>query len=157
VRCLVRFHRVALGVHVASRCAYYSWRLPPPRCLVDCGSVETRKEIVHSSGEGFVRGIVLTPRGSQRATLVERVIEPPHLRVVSWCARSGQRLESLAQEPSRCWSTQRGLAWWQPSEHGDKNHYVNIIYSSRWFALLDHKLLYLHHYISLCLCSCSCN
>jgi hypothetical protein len=28
--------------------------------LVDCGSVEARKEIVHSSGEGFVRGIVLT-------------------------------------------------------------------------------------------------
>jgi hypothetical protein len=47
--------------------------------LVDCGSVEARKEIVRSSGEGFVRGIVLTPRGSQRATLVERVIELPHL------------------------------------------------------------------------------
>jgi hypothetical protein len=28
--------------------------------LVDCGSVEVRKENVHSSGEGFVRGIVLT-------------------------------------------------------------------------------------------------
>jgi hypothetical protein len=70
--------------------------------LVDCGSIEARKEIVRSSGEGFVRGIVLTPRGSQRVTLVERVIELPHLRVVSWCARSGQRLESLAQEPSRC-------------------------------------------------------
>jgi hypothetical protein len=32
--------------------------------LVDCGSVEALKEIVRSSGEGFVRGIVLTPRGS---------------------------------------------------------------------------------------------
>jgi hypothetical protein len=30
--------------------------------LVDCGSVEARKEIVRSSGEGFVRGIVLTPQ-----------------------------------------------------------------------------------------------
>jgi hypothetical protein len=64
--------------------------------LVDCGSVEARKEIVRGSGEGFVRGIVLTPRGSRRATLVECVIELPHLRVVSWCARSGQQLESFA-------------------------------------------------------------
>jgi hypothetical protein len=32
--------------------------------LVDCGSVEARKEIVHGSGEGFVRGIVLTSWGS---------------------------------------------------------------------------------------------
>jgi hypothetical protein len=47
--------------------------------LVDCGSVEARKEIVHSSGKGFVRGIVLTPRGSRRGTLVECVIELPHL------------------------------------------------------------------------------
>ena len=32
--------------------------------LVACGSVEARKEIVRGSGEGIVRGIVLTPRGS---------------------------------------------------------------------------------------------
>ena len=60
--------------------------------LVACGSIEARKKIVRGSGEGFVRGIVLTPRGSRRATLVERVIELPHLRVVSWCARRGQQL-----------------------------------------------------------------
>jgi hypothetical protein len=42
--------------------------------LVDCGFVEARKEIVRSSEEGFVRGIVLIPRGSRRATLVESVI-----------------------------------------------------------------------------------
>jgi hypothetical protein len=47
--------------------------------LVDCGSVEARKEIVRSSGEGFVRGIVLIPRGSRRGTIVERLIELPHL------------------------------------------------------------------------------
>jgi hypothetical protein len=57
--------------------------------LVDWGSVEACKEIVRSSGEDFVRGIVLTPRGSRRATLVEHVIELPDLRVVSWCAQSG--------------------------------------------------------------------
>jgi hypothetical protein len=107
--------------------------------LVDCGSVEARKEIVHSSGEVFVRGIVLTPRGSRKATLAEHVIGLPHLRVVFWCALTGQRLESFAQEPSRCWSTQRGLAWWQPSEPQDKNHCVNIVYTARWFALLHHK------------------
>jgi hypothetical protein len=32
--------------------------------VVDCGSVEARKEIVHISREGFVWGIVLTPWGS---------------------------------------------------------------------------------------------
>jgi hypothetical protein len=57
--------------------------------LVDCCSIEAHKEIVRSSGKGFVRGIVLTPPGSRRATLVECVIELPHLRVVSWCVRSG--------------------------------------------------------------------
>ena len=46
--------------------------------LVACGSVEARKEIVRCSGEGIVRGIVLTPRETRRATLVERVIELPH-------------------------------------------------------------------------------
>jgi hypothetical protein len=33
-------------------------------CLVVCGSFEARKEIVRCSGQGFVRGVVLTPRGS---------------------------------------------------------------------------------------------
>jgi hypothetical protein len=125
--------------------------------LVDCGSVEACKGIVRGSGEGFVMGIVLTPRGSRRATLVECVIELRHLRVVSWCARSGQRLERFSQEPSTCCSTQRGLAWWQPSEPRDKNHRVNIVYSSQWFALLDHKhCIYILIYI-LCLCDCSYN
>ena len=40
--------------------------------LVACGSVEACKEIVRCSKEVLVRGIVLTPRGSRRATLVER-------------------------------------------------------------------------------------
>jgi hypothetical protein len=47
--------------------------------LVACGSVEARKEIVRCSGEGFVRGTVLTPWEPRRATLVERVIELPSL------------------------------------------------------------------------------
>jgi hypothetical protein len=33
VCCFVRLHQVALGVRVVSRCACYSWRLPPPRQL----------------------------------------------------------------------------------------------------------------------------
>jgi hypothetical protein len=80
VLCFVRLDRVALGVRVTlGGCHLLD-------CLVDCGSVEAHKEIVRGSGEGFVWGIVLTPRGSRRATLVEHVIELPHLRVVSWCA-----------------------------------------------------------------------
>ena len=47
--------------------------------LVTCDSVEAREKIVRCSRERFVRGIVLTPWGSQRATLVEHVIELPSL------------------------------------------------------------------------------
>ena len=47
--------------------------------LVACDFVEAREKIVWSSGGGFVREIVLTPWGSRRATLVERVIELPSL------------------------------------------------------------------------------
>jgi len=53
--------------------ACYSWRLPHLLDgLVACDSIEARKEIVRCSREEIVRGAVLTPRGSQRATLVER-------------------------------------------------------------------------------------
>ena len=43
--------------------------------LVACDSVEARKNIVRCSGEEIVRGTVLTPRGSRRATLVERDVK----------------------------------------------------------------------------------
>ena len=42
-------------------------------------SVEARKKLVRRSGEELVRGIVLTPWESRRATLVECVIELPLL------------------------------------------------------------------------------
>ena len=47
--------------------------------LVACDSIEACERIVWCSEGGFVRGIVLTPWGSRRATLVERVIELPSL------------------------------------------------------------------------------
>ena len=47
--------------------------------FVACDSIEAREKIVQCSGGGFVWGIVLTLRGSRRATLVERVIELPSL------------------------------------------------------------------------------
>ena len=43
--------------------------------LVASDSVEARKEIVRCSGEEIVRGTVLTPRGSRRATLIERDVK----------------------------------------------------------------------------------
>jgi hypothetical protein len=56
--------------------------------LVACDSVEAREKLVRCSKGGFMRGIVLTPWESQRATLVERVIELPLLfRVGSYGAR----------------------------------------------------------------------
>jgi hypothetical protein len=52
--------------------------------LVACNSVEARV-IVRGSRGGFVRGIVLTPQGSQRATLVKLVAwRIPILRVDVW-------------------------------------------------------------------------
>jgi len=39
--------------------------------LVDCDSVEARKEIVRCFIEEIVRGTLLTLRGSRRATLVD--------------------------------------------------------------------------------------
>ena len=47
--------------------------------LVACDSIEAHEKIVRCSGGGFMRGIVLTPWGLRRATLVERVIELPSL------------------------------------------------------------------------------
>jgi hypothetical protein len=46
--------------------------------LLGCDSIEAREKIMRCSG-GLVRGIVLTPWGSQRATLIEHVIELPSL------------------------------------------------------------------------------
>ena len=47
--------------------------------LVACDFVEACEKIVRCSGGGFMREIVLTLRGSLRATLVECVIELPSL------------------------------------------------------------------------------
>ena len=53
--------------------------------LVACDSIDAREKIVRFSGEGFVRGIVLTPRGSRRATSVS--LSYPLLWVGSYGAR----------------------------------------------------------------------
>ena len=43
--------------------------------LVACDFIEACEEIVRCSEEEIVRGTVLTPRGSRRATLVERDVK----------------------------------------------------------------------------------
>ena len=43
--------------------------------LVVCLRREARKKIVRCSGEVIVRGIVLTPQETRRATLVERDVK----------------------------------------------------------------------------------
>ena len=55
--------------------ACYSWRLHLLDGLVVCLRHEARKKIVRCSGEVIVRGIVLTPRESRKATLVERDVK----------------------------------------------------------------------------------
>jgi hypothetical protein len=47
--------------------------------LVACDSIEAHEKFVRCFGGGFVRGIVLSPRGLRRETLVDRVIELPSL------------------------------------------------------------------------------
>jgi hypothetical protein len=88
------------------------------------------KKIARCSREEIVRGIVLTPREPQRATLVERVIELPSLG--SWGSCGAQRVGlvwcQLATEPPSERSTQRGLVCWQAREHWDKNYRVILVF-----------------------------
>jgi hypothetical protein len=53
--------------------------------LMASDSIESSEKLVWCSGGGFVRGIMLTPRGSRRGTLVECVIELPSLCEVGSC------------------------------------------------------------------------
>ena len=70
---------MALGDHVAAGGAVTLGGCHLLDGLVACDSVEACEKIVRCFKGGFVRGIVLTRWGSQRATLVERVIELPSL------------------------------------------------------------------------------
>jgi hypothetical protein len=108
--------------------ACYSWRLAPPRWLGGLWLCRSSQEYCARLRRSFVRGIVITPRGSRRATLVERVIELPHLMMGSYGAFCEARcVLPISRRTMKCWSTQQGLAWWQPSELREKNHRVNII------------------------------
>jgi hypothetical protein len=108
--------------------ACYSWRLPPPRRLGGLWLRRSSQEDYVRLRRSFVRGIVLTLRGSRRATLVEHVIELPHfyggfLR----CLLRGSVCDRLAAEPRSVGRHNGDVAWWQPSEPREKNHRVNIV------------------------------
>jgi hypothetical protein len=135
--------------------ACYPWRLPPPRRLGGLWLRRSSQEVCARLRRSFVRGIVLIPWGSQRATLVEHVIELPHFEVGS-CSAFGRlsRGYRLATEPRGVGRHNRDVAWWKPSEPREK------ITVSTLSTLLDglpscNTSLYLLSYIS-CLCSCSC-
>jgi hypothetical protein len=66
--------------------ACYSYRLPPPRRLGGLWLRRSSQEDCARLRRSFVREIVLTPWGSRRATLVDRVIELPYLMVGSYGA-----------------------------------------------------------------------
>jgi hypothetical protein len=70
---------------------------------------------------------VLTPRGSQIATLVKRVIELPHLMVGSCGA---------------LWESSVVNTDLPPNHEVLVDTTVNIVYSSRWFAFVQHKLVF---------------
>jgi hypothetical protein len=65
--------------------------------LVACGSVKARKKIVRGSEEGIVRGIVLAPRGSRRATLVEQDVKGN-----KWSGGSSARARGERSTWERC-------------------------------------------------------
>jgi hypothetical protein len=135
--------------------ACYSWRFPPPRWLGGLWLHRSSQEDCVRLRRSFVRGIMLTPRGSRRETLVERVIELSHFKVGS-CGIFG-RLGCgyrLAAEPRGVGRHNGDIAWWQPSEPWEK------ITMSTLSTLLGglpscNTSLYLLSYIS-CLCCCSC-
>jgi hypothetical protein len=127
--------------------------------LVACDSVEAYEKIVRSSGEWFVRGIVLVPREPRRATLIKRVIEIlslmgrflrcPTCGLGGWC--------QLAIEPPGERSTQWGCILVATSRTSEEkslcqhclNHLLGGLHSAK------HKLVLLSY--TLCLCSCSCD
>jgi hypothetical protein len=74
---------VALGDCVASQRCLSLLEVAPPRWLGGLRLRQSLQEDCARLRRSFVRGIVLTPWGSQRATLVERVIELPYLMVGS--------------------------------------------------------------------------
>jgi hypothetical protein len=61
------------------------------------------------------------------------------------------RKHLLAVEPPSERSTQRGLAWWQPSEPQDKNHRVNLIHPVGLQSLYTSLHLLINLYIVLVL------
>jgi hypothetical protein len=81
------------------------------------------RKLVRCSREEIVRGVVLSPREPQRATLVECVIKLPSLGPWDSCGTQcvGLVLFQLATEPPSERSTQRGLACWQAREPQEKS------------------------------------
>jgi hypothetical protein len=138
--------------------ACYSWRLPPPRWL---GGLWVRRSLQKDCARlqrSFVRGIVLTPRGSRKATLVEHVIELPHFEVGS-CG-TFRRLGCgyrLAAEPQGVGRHNGDVAWWQPSEPREKITVstLSTLLSGLHSLYTSFVFTFIYIYIS-CLCSCSC-
>jgi hypothetical protein len=100
-----------------------------------------------------VRGIVLTPRGSRRETLVERVIELPHFEVGS-CGAFG-RLGCgyrLAVELRGVGRHNGDVAWWQPSEPWEKIIVSTLSTLLGGLHSLYTSIVFTFIYIS-CLCS----
>jgi hypothetical protein len=132
--------------------ACYSRRLPPPRWLGDLWLCRSSQEDCARLWRSFVRGIVLTPWGSWGAILVEHVIELPHLMVGScgafWEARF---VIPISRQTMKCWSTQRGRSLvatkWTSGEKSSCQHCSS---SSRWFAFVQHKLVFTFIYTCAC-------
>jgi hypothetical protein len=132
--------------------ACYSWRLPPPRRLGGMWLCRSSQEDCARLLRSFMRGIVLIPWVSRKATLVERVIELPHLMVHScgafWEARC---VIPISRRTTKWWSTQRGrilvaTKW----TSGEKSLCQHCSSSSRWFAFVQHKLVFTFIYACAC-------
>jgi len=119
--------------------------------LVACDSVEACKEIVWCSGEEIVRGTVLTPRGSQRATLLDHVCHWATSLVGRFlrCPSEDEVHHTpLSRRTIKCWSTQRGRSLVATKWTLGENHHVNFVLPVG--LQVPNTSLFLHSYTCAC-------
>jgi hypothetical protein len=133
--------------------ACYSWRLPPPRRLDggllgspqgDCAVLQRsdcERYCAHPAGAVKSNSSKARREGQQvvwPGQVLELVVNTPH--------ESDLRVTTSKRTARQPWSlSQWGLAWWQPSEFGIKIIMSTLL--SRWFAILQHKLVFTLTYI----------
>jgi len=119
--------------------------------LVACDSVEARKEIVRCSREEIVRGTMLTPRESWRATLLDCACHWATSLVGRFlrCPSEDEiRVTPLSRWTTKCWSIQRGRTLVATKRTSGENLCVNIVLPVG--LQVPNTSLFLHSYTCAC-------